>query len=196
MKFKNIKWNKDNNRPIVLLDMDDVTTDFLGCLLRIYNERMGTHAKVRDCESWNLEETFSPEILDIFKEKGFFANLTPKKGSLKAIKKLISSTRYDVYIVTACKSVQEYQEKVEWFAKNLPEFNPNRIIMCSEKYLIRGHVLVDDKIQNLNECQPFMYTFAYDMPHNKDCKHKKIKTLMELLPILDEIFYPEETKKE
>lgn len=179
-----------NNRPRVLFDMDDVITNFLGSVIDIYNARKGTNFTVEQVRSWDLSEDFDDDIFSIFKEDGFFLQLKEKNGSTKVLKDLIESTRYDIYVITACNSVHELLEKVEWFQNFIPNFNLDRLISCKEKYIIRGDIIIDDKIDNLIECKPFMECILYDMPHNRNChEFTRIHNLQELLPILEEKFY-------
>ena len=189
-------WYSGNKeRPIVLLDMDDVITDCLGAVIEAYNTKYGTSFKKNKCNIWNLSEYFGCEredVLKLFRAKKFFEELTPLKGSISAIKKLIKSTKYDVYIITATSDEDgsELVQKIKWFKNYIPEFNTKRIISCCDKYVVRGDVLVDDKIDNLNSCKPYMQCILMDSPTNKDCNdYIRIKSLNELPDILEKMFY-------
>lgn len=188
-----IRWDYRNNRPRILLDMDDVVNDFLGALIKEYNEEHGTSIKKRDIKDWDLTKS---EVLDaadairLFQEKGFFLSIPPKASSIEAINKMIASTKYDIYIVTACGSVEEYREKQEWLKKYIPQFNLQRLIMCTEKSIIRGDVLVDDKVQNLVECSPYMRTLLYDVSTNHGKRgFKRVRNLNQVLELLEKWFY-------
>ena len=184
------KWDKRNKRPIVLLDMDDVINNFLTYLCTMYNETHGTKYKASDITDWDLTKTIGADVADIFTAEGFFEKVPSKRGSITAIKKLIKSQKYDIYIITACQTNRELEEKCHWLENLVPEFKQERIIKCSEKYIIRGDVLVDDRIKNLEDCSPYMRCVLFDAPHNKDCdKFIRIKSLSELLPLLEEWFY-------
>jgi 5'(3')-deoxyribonucleotidase len=162
----------------------------LGYLVEAYNERMGTNLKAADIKEWDISQYMGKEGFEIFKEEGFFENVPEKKNSVKALKKLISSDDYDVFIVTACTTNHELEEKFKWFDDNLPEFNKNRIIKCKEKEIIHGDVLIDDNINNLDKCSPFMRCILFDMPHNRDeDRYPRIKSINEAIPLLKEWFY-------
>jgi 5'-nucleotidase len=185
-------WDPHNNRPRILFDCDDVITDFLGTLLKEYNKRKGTNLHKTEFRSWNLLDApdVDQDIINIFHEPGFFEKVPPKGHSVDVIQQLIESTRYDVYVVTACSSVEELAEKRYWFQHMIPSFNTNRIIMCNEKSLVRGDLIVDDKVANLDQCAPYMKCILYSMPTNKgDKTYRRIRSLQEVLPILDETFY-------
>lgn len=190
------RWpNSKNNRPVVLLDMDDVITSCLRAVVKAYNEVNGTHFSPAKCDAWDLTKLFGcslEEVMTIFRTPGFFENLPPKKGAIGAIRELIKSTKYDLYIVTATSDDDgsELVEKIAWFKKYLPEFNTKRIISCQEKHLIRGDVLVDDKVENLRLAAPYMSCILMDSPTNQDCtEFIRISRLKELPALLDEMFY-------
>lgn len=184
------KWDPRMNRPRILIDMDDCINGFMQYLLDVYNERTGLKIKASEIKDWNLEAYIGSYGMSIFREEGFFENIPEKGSSTKTLKKLIESGDYDVYIITACNSNQELEEKYHWFDKYLPEFNKDRIIKCKEKEIIHGDVLIDDNIQNLQKCSPYMRCILFDMPHNKQCNDfPRIKNLKEIIPMLKEWFY-------
>ena len=182
------KWNPIFNRPKILLDCDDVINDFTGYICSVHNERTGDNLSPDSFTTWELK-SYIPEYMDIMTEKGFFEGIPEKKNSIAALQWLIKSAKYDVYVITACQSNQELQEKFNWFDKYLPDFNKNRIISCKEKEMIRGDVLVDDKVENLDLCSPFMKCIVLDMPSNKECKYPRAASLGEVIPLLEEWFY-------
>ncbi len=170
--------------------MDDVITNFLDSVIDLYNERKGTAFSVEEVRTWDLSGPFDADIFEIFQEEGFFLQLEEKNNSTAVLKSLIESTRYDVYIITACNSAKELVEKTQWMERFLPSFNQARIIACKEKHIIRGDIIIDDKIDNLIACAPFMECILYDMPHNQECvDFHRIHNLQELVPILEQKFY-------
>lgn len=184
------RWDQRYNRPRVLIDMDDCINCFTDHLLKVYNQRTGADLKTSDIREWNLQKYIGDYGMSIFREEGFFENIPEKNGSVSVLKDLIMSRDYDVYVITACGSNQELEEKYHWFEKYLPEFNRNRIIRCKEKELIHGDVLIDDNPDNLKKCRPFMKTVVYDMPTNQDVTDMiRIHSLKDVVPLLREWFY-------
>ena len=184
-----------NNRVRVILDSDDVITACLRAVVKEYNERHGTNIRPADCDAWDLTKTFNcslEDLMEIFRTPGFFENLQPTKGAIGALRELINSERYDLYIVTATSDDDgsEYVEKIKWLKKYAKEFNIKRLISCQDKEIIRADVIVDDKVENLDKCAPFMQCILMDSPTNKDCdKYIRISRLKELPALLDEVFY-------
>lgn len=189
LQIVNKKWDYRYKRPRVLCDMDDVLNNFLGYLLKVYNQRNGTNIKRSDIKDWDISQFVDISIFDIIKEEGFFERIPEKGKAIKTLKELIKSTKYDVYIVTACTTDTELEQKFKWFEKMLPDFDKNRIIRCKEKEIIRGDVLIDDKLDNLYRCEPYMKCVVFDMPHNRDeQRFIRIKNLSEIVPILEKWF--------
>ena len=187
-----IKWRSGGNRPKVLLDCDDVITNFLEHLLEKWNAQVSDEKKIEidDIKTWDLGQYADPSIFEIFRSEGFFEELRAKEYSISSIKQLIESERYDIYVVTACGTPLEFAEKLRWFKRYIPEFNTNRIISIKEKSMIRGDIIVDDNVANLDECARYMDCVIYDMPSNADVKrYPRIKNLADLIPILEERFY-------
>lgn len=184
------KWDPRYNRPRILFDMDDCINGFMSHLVDVYNERTGANVKAKDIKDWDLSKYLGEYGMSIFREEGFFEDIPEKKSATKTLKKLIESKNYDVYIITACGSNRELEEKYHWFDKYLPEFNKDRIIKCKEKEIIHGDVLIDDNVSNLRKCAPFMRCILFDMPHNQDCNEfPRVKALKEVIPYLQEWFY-------
>lgn len=179
-----------NNRPVVLFDFDDVVVDCLGGLIDEWNKQHGTFFKREDVDRWDIDACLGEGAHQIFFQKGFFENLEEKNNAVAIIQRLIESTKYDIYIVTACQSVQEIEEKIHWLEKHIPHFNLNRFIACKEKFMIRGDVIVDDRASNLDSCRKYMDCILYDMPHNSmSKKYVRIHSLAEVTEILDQLFY-------
>lgn len=188
MEIKNLR--SGNNRPVVLIDFDDVIANTLESLVNEWNKENKTSFKKEDVDKWDIDACLGKGAFNLFFKKGFFENLKEKNNSIKVIDSLIQSTMYDLYVVTACQSVQEIEEKINWLQKNIPNFNINRFIACKEKYMVRGDILVDDRAANLDQCRKHMDCILYDMPHNQNTrKYVRISSLEELPEILHELFY-------
>ena len=183
-------WDKRNNRPRVLIGFDNVVNTFTEYLLDVYNKRTGCRLQLADIREYDLEKYIGAYGMTIFKEEGFFEAVPEKNGSLQALKYLIESKDYDVYIVSACGSNQELEEKFRWFDRYLPQFNKNRILRCKEKELISGDVLIDDCVANLDRCAPYMRGILMNMPFNEDNQnYPRVDSLSEALPLLQKMFY-------
>lgn len=185
------KWNEKFKRPIVCFDFDDVLSDFLGLIIDLYNERMNTSLSCEDVKDWDLGKAGKINVFNqILNSKDFWDQIREKGNSMSVLQRLINDGRYDIYIITACNHIYEYEKKVNFILRHVPGFNPSRIIPCKDKALIRGDILIDDKLDNCKECSEFMDIILMDMPHNRDCdEFRRVKQLEEVPALLETIFY-------
>lgn len=75
---------------------------------------------------------------------GFFIKLNPIKGAIEAINKL--KEYYDVWILTrpSLLNLNSYSEKAFWVKQWLGQEMVNKLILCPDKSLVKGHYLIDD----------------------------------------------------
>lgn len=191
MKRITKKWDKEGKRPVVLLDFDDVLFDFLGTVNRKYNEITGETLSVNDYKTWDLSETGDIHIyMQIIKDPNLWFDMPEKAGAMEAVQELINDGRWNVFICTACTTLQEYVVKVGLIEQKIPRFDTSKILNITDKYLIRGDVLIDDKVENLDKS--FRYGtkgILMSMPHNRNCdKYRRIYSLKNLPEILEDMF--------
>lgn len=76
----------------------------------------------------------------------FFANLVPIPGAIEAVIALEKSSQYLPYILTApsIPNPLSYTEKREWVEQHLGYDFCERLILCSNKGLLKGDFLIDD----------------------------------------------------
>ena len=112
-------------KKTLLIDMDEVLCDFKS------SQRL---------KDWDRKN--SPSAMY---ELGFFEELSPLPGAMKAVHEILGSGKYDIYICTQplAKSVISYTEKAAWVGKYLPDLI-DKIIMTQDKSLIKGDILIDD----------------------------------------------------
>lgn len=109
----------------IYVDMDDVLCDFMGA----YNE-----ARER-CP----EQAFPQAAMD------FFRRLKPLPGAIEAMQAL--SREHEVWILTKPSYMNpfSYTEKRLWVEDHLGLEWCQRLILCPDKTLLKGDVLIDDQ---------------------------------------------------
>ena len=77
---------------------------------------------------------------------GFFENLEPICGAIDAVNKLRKNNLFDIYILTApsTRNPHSYTEKRLWVEKYFDYDFTDKLIICSNKALLKGDYLVDD----------------------------------------------------
>jgi len=117
------------NKKIIYIDMDDVIVDFYTA----YDEYRRSHPGIQ----------FPQATL------GFFEKMLPIEGAIDAVNTLRSNSRFSVYILTApsVKNPISYTEKRLWIEKYFGFEFCERLIICSNKGLLKGDFLIDDNIK-------------------------------------------------
>ena len=106
--------------------MDDVLCDFMG--------------SYKECIEANPEMKYPQSQID------FFRNLEPLNGAINAFKKLSDLANTEVYILSAPSEYNplSYTEKRIWVETHLGFDTVSRLILSSDKSLLKGDYLIDD----------------------------------------------------
>lgn len=168
-----------NTNMYVLVDMDGVIADFDLAF------KMGFESTYPDRESIPFESrrTFYPaddynkkypdigrnNLKKIYESKGFFRNLKPIAGAKEALNEM-KAEGYNVFLCTAPVGAYEncVLEKFQWVEENLGAEWVERIILTSDKTMIKGAVLIDDK-PKITGCNDREWKhIVFDQPYNRD----------------------------
>lgn len=114
------------NKLIIYVDMDGVLCDFQ--------------------KSYKTALTLNPEQIYPQSQIGFFKNLPPIKGAVKALEYLSSQKLFDVYILSApsIKNPHSYTEKRLWVECYFGLEMVKKLIITNYKGLNEGDYLIDD----------------------------------------------------
>jgi 5'(3')-deoxyribonucleotidase len=117
-------------KKILYVDMDGVLCNFDKAL----NEQVPA-----DRQEHNGKYTAVP---------GFFLGMEPMLGAIEAFEKL--SRVYDIYILSTgpWSTPGAWTEKVLWVKKYLVKAAYKRLILGHRKDLLRGDILIDDRLEN------------------------------------------------
>jgi len=127
--------------------------------------------------SYHMEEcvdpTYRQQAIDVMLTPGFFENLPLMKGAQQAIEEM-EAYGFNLKICTAPIYESEHccQEKVRWVQKNLGERWLKKLVMCSDKTLIKADYLIDDRQyvekHNGEQVMSCWKQIIYDQPYNRE----------------------------
>jgi len=153
--------------PVVLLDMDGVLVDWDRGFLQAW----GGRSAVDRSKDYAMEKCVPAEHMQearaIFHADGFFANLPPMPGAVEAVKRM-AEAGYEVLFCTSpvltsggCPS-----EKFEWVRNHFGPGWVSKIVMTSDKTVVRGDVLIDDKPKITGSTRPVWRQLMFAAPYN------------------------------
>ena len=136
----------------ILVDMDDTIEQLLKALVARANERYCRNASVDDVTDWSIVCAFpgiaKQQILDFMRDADFWDTVEPVPGAAEALKHFMDEG-HDVYIVTATEYEHVAEKMKGVLFRYFPFISWDQVIITSRKQLIRGDVLIDDGVHNL-----------------------------------------------
>lgn len=153
----------------VLVDMDDTIESLLEAWVRGVNEKYGTAVAYEDINDWNVAKAFPgltwEQVYEVPLTPGFWDTVAPIPGAAEALKRLMDDG-FEVLIVTATPFVSA-PEKIEGYLfRHFPFLSWDQVIITGRKQRIRGDVLVDDGVHNLEGGD--YAKILMSAPHNKN----------------------------
>ena len=157
----------------ILVDLDDTLEQLLAALVKRANEKFHRNAMVDDVTDWSIVCAFpgvsKREILDFMREPDFWDDVKPVPGAAEALKHFIEEG-HSVYVVTAteCEYVKAKMEGVLF--RYFPFLSWDQVIITSRKQMIRGDVLIDDGIHNLEggNYKKILFTAPYNRDYDAE----------------------------
>ena len=136
----------------ILVDMDDTIEQLLKEWVRTVNEKFGRSVTVDDVKSWNVAEAYPglswEDVYMVTVEPGFWGRVEPIPGAAEGLKTLMDRG-HDVMIVTATYYESVPEKMRDLLFKYFPFISWNQVIVTTRKQLIKGDILIDDGVHNL-----------------------------------------------
>ena len=152
----------------ILVDMDDTIEHLLQAWIDVLNKRYGYSVALDDCLSWDVTKAFpglsKEQVYSVPVEEGFWDNVKPIDGAAEVLKGFIDSG-HDVYIVTATVLESAWEKFNKVLFRYFPFITPQKLIVTWNKKLIKGDVLIDDGVHNLEGAD--YIKILVDMPYNR-----------------------------
>ena len=166
---------------LILLDMDGPLADLEKGMLdnwrRLYPRAFFVPVEKRTSfyPTDDYPKRLHGKLTKMCSAPGFFLNLRPTPGALSAVKKMLA-LGLDVRICTS-PFLSYYEncisEKYQWVEFHLGRKFLARIIQTSDKTLVRGDVLIDDKPDITGSLQPTWKHVIFEAPYNQHIKDKR-----------------------
>ena len=177
----------------ILVDMDDTMEQLLEALVDRANERFGRHADVDEVTDWSIVCAFpgleKRQILDLMYEENFWEAVKPVPGAAEALKHFMDEG-HEVYVVTATEFEHVYEKMKKVLFRYFPFLSPRQVIIACRKQMIRGDVLIDDGIHNLEggEYRKLLFTRPYNREYDAEANGMiRVNNWDEIVRIIDEM---------
>ncbi|CAN5646553.1 5'-3'-deoxyribonucleotidase [soil metagenome] len=156
----------------ILIDMDEVMADAIQRFLEWYERDFGVRYKKEDLNGTKLHLLVPEEHRQTVKHyphhEDFFKDLPLIPHSQEMIKAL--NGRFDVYIASAAMEFpHSLKHKYDWLDQYFPFIHWKRRILCGDKSVLKGDVLIDDHDFNLSvfSGRPIMFTATHNVHETK-----------------------------
>ncbi len=151
----------------LFVDMDEVMADAYLAHIEYYNSDFGENLTIEEChgrEVWQcVPEDRQESVRKHATRDRFFRDLKPIQDSQDVLKEL--TARYDIYIASAAMQFpKSLKEKSDWLDEYFPFISWKNRILCGDKHILNGDILIDDRSYNLQKFQGRSMLFT--SPHN------------------------------
>ena len=137
---------------IILVDMDDTIEHLVKAWVAGVNKKYGRSVPVEEVRSWDVSAAFPgltwKQVYDVPFQPGFWDTVEPIEGAAEALQRLITAG-HEVFIVTATPYEVIFEKMRDVLFRYFPFLTWDQVIVTSRKQLIRGDILIDDGIHNL-----------------------------------------------
>ncbi len=136
----------------ILVDMDDTIEQLLQAWVEGVNREYRCNVKYEDVAEWDVSAAFPgltrEQVYAIPMRQGFWKTVKPFPGAADALRRLVDAG-HELLIVTATQ-FESVPEKINGFLfEHFPFLRPDQVIITSKKQRIRGDILIDDGVHNL-----------------------------------------------
>jgi len=153
---------------VVLLDMDGTVVDWDSGFRKAWADR----SSIDRTKSYAMEECVPEEFKDEAKQvmmaPGFFRHLPPFPNAIQEVKKM-EHAGFQIWFCTSPLLGHPTccQEKLEWIQEHFGDEYVKRVILCQDKTIVRGDILIDDKPNITGLHHPTWQQCIFDAPYNQ-----------------------------
>lgn len=151
--------------------MDEVIADPLGAMVDWYEREYGQAVDFsKMVGSWILgfPEEHQLLIRERLNEPGFFRHLPVMADSIEVLEAL--NRQYELFIVSAAVEFpNSLKDKYEWLMEHFSFLSWRQLVLCGDKRLIEGDIMIDDHVRNLVHFKgkPYLFTSPHNLTHTE-----------------------------
>ena len=186
----------------ILVDMDDTIEQLLKAWVSGVNEKYSRSVGYDEILSWNVSAAYDgltfEQVYEIPMQPGFWKTVEPIPGAAEALQRLMQAG-HEIYIVTATPYESINEKMTDLLFRWFPFLTWNRVIIAFNKQMIRGDVLIDDGIHNLEGGE---YTkILMTAPHNRNYDAEahgmiRVHNWEEIEAVIEDLARRQSSKKE
>lgn len=172
--------------------MDGVLADVYSRFIELHALETGTIISVNEIAGRREADVF-PNVLQWVNRPGFFRSLPLIEGGRQGLEKL--NQAYQVVIVSMATEYPNcLTDKQLWIEEHLPFISWKQVVLCGDKSLIKGDLMIDDHLKNLDFFSG--ETLLFSQPHNlkvNGTRHRRVNSWQEISEILmpgNDLFLP------
>jgi 5'-nucleotidase len=159
----------------ILVDMDGVIADWGGAYsksLDAFGHEAKNIPRHHQQTTFNLHAGRTERELEIIGQvmvqQGFYFGLDPIPGAVEALNGMVDDG-HDVRIVTSpwVANLTCASDKLNWIAKHYGGDWASRVVITTDKTLVHGDFLIDDKPEVNGKMTPTWEHVLFDQPYNQ-----------------------------
>lgn len=172
---------------IILVDVDSTVLDLMPEWLRRYNNDFSDHVTVDQITEWDMAKFVHPDcgtkIYSYLLMDDLYENVKPIDGAMETLSHLENQGHRIVFVSSGVYSYPKFC-RLEQLGFNVGKYGSNYVV-CHDKSLIRGDLLIDDGEHNITAFHNFD-SILFDQPWNRNFSwHYRANSWADVLPILE-----------
>jgi 5'-nucleotidase len=164
----------------ILVDMDGVLADFEGHLMTQWRSLYPNsfHMRPEERKDFYISDYFPEEerqkVLDLMYAREFFANLPTIPGGKEALTEM-RALGWQVWLCSSplIQNRTGASEKYDWIEQHLGQEWIGDLILATDKTLVQGDILIDDRPVIEGAYKPSWEHVLYDQVYNREQTGKR-----------------------
>lgn len=182
---KSVKNRTTKKKLTILCDIDEVVNNLVEKILKAYNKKYNDNVKFHDITDYKIHQFLKPEVKNVFEEfmtYNFLFSLAVPEGAIEVINELMQN--HNFFFITTTHPAY-INNKHAWLEHHFKYYDRKMLIMCKDKSLVHGDILIDDCADNIND--NVRLNLIYDKPWNRKYERHNMKRVFNWNDIKDAI---------